>query len=84
MKVNIALRDLQKFTCLPEQQGQHHTTIHLLPDEDQVEQAITDCFADVQKGRLPDFPTIEWYIHTTVDPTLQDKEGNHNSALFVQ
>ena len=24
------------------------------------------------------------YIHTTVDPSLQDKEGHHNSALFVQ
>jgi len=45
MKVNMALRDLPRFTCLPEQQGQHHTTIHLLPDEDNVEQAITDCFA---------------------------------------
>lgn len=84
MKVNMALKDLPKFICLPEPQGQHHTTIHLLPDEDHVEQAITDCFADVQNGKLPEFPTIEWYIHTTVDPTLQDKEGNHNSALFVQ
>lgn len=84
MKVNMALRDLPKFTCLPERQGQHNTTIHLLPEEDQVEQAITDCFEDVQQGRLPAFPTIEWYIHTTVDPSLQDKEGNHNSALFVQ
>lgn len=26
----------------------------------------------------------EWYLHTTVDPSLQDKQGNHNSALFVQ
>lgn len=84
MKVNMALEDLPKFTCLPERRGQHHTTIHLLPDEEEVEQAITDGFADVQNGRLPEFPTIEWYIHTTVDPTLQDKEQNHNSALFVQ
>ena len=84
MKVNMALRGLPKFTCLPEQQGQHHTTIHLLPEEHEVEQAITDCFQDVQQGRLPAFPTIEWYIHTTVDPSLQDTDGNHNSALFVQ
>ena len=38
----------------------------------------------MQAGRLADFPTIEWYIHTTVDPTLQDAQGRHNSALFVQ
>ena len=58
MKVNMALSDLPKFTCLPQRLGQHHTTIHLLPDEQHVEQAITDGFADVQNGRLPDFPTI--------------------------
>src|SRR5262249_505201 len=32
----------------------------------------------------PDFPAIEWYIHTTVDPSLRDPDGHHNSALFVQ
>lgn len=58
MKVNLALKDLPRFTCLPEKQGQHNTTIHLLPDESEVEQAITDCFRDVEQGRLPDFPTI--------------------------
>lgn len=84
MKVNLALRDLPTFTCLPERRGQHHTTTHLLPDESEVEQTIADGFRDVESGKLPQFPTIEWYIHTTVDPTLQDKDGNHNSALFVQ
>ena len=41
-------------------------------------------WADVEAGRLPDFPTIEWYVHTTVDPSLQDEAGHHSSALFVQ
>ena len=27
---------------------------------------------------------MEWYIHTTVDPTLRDDAGHHSSALFVQ
>ncbi|MDB4997232.1 MAG: dependent oxidoreductase, partial [Myxococcaceae bacterium] len=31
-KVNMALRGLPKFTCLPEDKGQYGTTIHLLPD----------------------------------------------------
>jgi phytoene dehydrogenase-like protein len=38
----------------------------------------------VRQGRLPDFPTIEWYVHTALDPSLQDAEGRHSAALFVQ
>jgi phytoene dehydrogenase-like protein len=83
-KVNLCLKGLPKFTCLPEDRGQFGTTTHLLPDEKDVIRSLREGFADVQAGKLADFPTIEWYIHTTVDPTLRDKEGHHNSALFVQ
>lgn len=83
-KVNLALKGLPKFKCLPEDKGQFGPTIHLLPDEDVVIQSLLDGFQDVQNGKLPEFPTIEWYIHTTIDPTLRDPDGNHNSALFVQ
>lgn len=83
-QVNMALKGLPRFTCLPQPVGQHNTTIHLLPDEAEVMAALSQGFSDVQAGRLPQFPTIEWYIHTTVDPSLQDQQGNHNSALFVQ
>jgi phytoene dehydrogenase-like protein len=84
LKVNLALRDLPKFRCLAEDRGQYGPTIHLLPDEHEVIAALRSAHAEVQAGRLPDFPTMEWYIHTTVDPTLKDEEGRHNSALFVQ
>ena len=83
-KVNMALKALPTFTCLPEDRGQFNTTIHLLPDEGDVIAGLERGFADVQAGRLPEFPTIEWYIHTTVDPSLQDPDGHHNAALFVQ
>lgn len=83
-KVNLCLQDLPKFTCLPENRGQYGTTIHLLPDEADVMSVLRETFADVQAGKLPEFPAIEWYIHTTLDPSLQDAEGRHNSALFVQ
>lgn len=83
-KVNLALKGLPKFTCLPEDRGQFGPTIHLLPDEEVVMQSMIDGFADVKAGKLPQFPTIEWYIHTTVDPSLKDEHGHHNSALFVQ
>ena len=83
-KVNLALKGLPRFTCLPEDRGQFGPTIHLLPDEKEVMRHIKEGFAMVQRGELDPFPTIEWYIHTTVDPSLKDGAGNHNSALFVQ
>ena len=41
MKVNLALRDLPTFTCLPERVGQHFCTTHLLPDETVVIDSLT-------------------------------------------
>lgn len=84
LKVNLALSGLPQFTCLPEDRGQFGTTTHLLPDEGRVLRSLVESFEAVKAGKLPEFPTIEWYIHTTVDPSLQDPEGRHNSALFVQ
>jgi phytoene dehydrogenase-like protein len=83
MKVNLALTDLPTFTCLPERRGQHGATIHLLPEDD-VLASLKSTYASVKAGQLADFPTIEWYIHTTVDPSLQDAAGHHSSALFVE
>jgi phytoene dehydrogenase-like protein len=84
MKVNLALRGLPKFTCLPEDRGQFGPTTHLLPDEKDVMRSLREGYEDVKAGRLPEFPTIEWYFHTTIDPSMKDPDGNHNSALFVQ
>eukprot|EP00887_Chlorella_sp_A99_P006929 scaffold2.g6929.t1 len=53
MKVNLALSDLPRFSCLPEPEGQHRATIHLLPPEG----AHTDALA----GRLPEFSAIDIY-----------------------
>lgn len=84
LKVNLALRGLPRFTCLPEDRGQFGATIHLLPDEAGVLASLRASFRAADEGRLPEFPTIEWYVHTQVDPSLRDEEGRHNSALFVQ
>jgi phytoene dehydrogenase-like protein len=83
LKVNLALRDLPRFTCAPDAEP-FGATIHLLPQVPDVLDAVRRQWADVQAGRLPDFPTIEWYVHTTVDPSLRDAAGHHSSALFVQ
>lgn len=84
MKVNLCLKALPTFSCLPELRGQHAATIHLLPEESIVLESLRRGFEDVKAGRLPDFPSIEWYIHSSVDPSLSDAEGRHSSALFVQ
>jgi phytoene dehydrogenase-like protein len=84
LKINLALRDLPRFSCLPpDAPSPFGSTIHLLP-QDEPMAAVRAMWRDVQAGRLPDFPTMEWYVHTTADPSLQDPQGHHSSALFVQ
>ncbi len=88
MKVNLALRDLPRFSCLPEDTPTPFgATVHLLPGSapgGSPMSALRAMWAEVQAGRLPAEPTIEWYVHTTVDPSLRDEAGHHSSALFVQ
>jgi phytoene dehydrogenase-like protein len=84
MKVNLALDRLPVFRCLPEDRGQHRATIHLLPPVSDVIGEIRRGFEQVQAGRLAEWPTIEWYIHTAVDPSLMDDRGRHSAAFFVQ
>jgi phytoene dehydrogenase-like protein len=83
MKVHLALRDLPRFTCLGDARA-YGPTIHLLPEDQDVVASLERAFADARNGILPEVPTIEWYIHTTVDPTMMDGQGRHSSALFVQ
>ncbi|GGK90000.1 phytoene desaturase family protein [Mangrovihabitans endophyticus] len=94
MKVNLALSGLPRFSCLPaDAPSPFGSTIHLLPgsaglaDAGGAESpmaALRAMWSQVQAGRLPEEPTIEWYLHTTVDPSLRDEAGHHSSALFVQ
>ncbi|MEU6022125.1 NAD(P)/FAD-dependent oxidoreductase [Micromonospora sp. NPDC047134] len=92
LKLNLALRDLPRFSCLPpEAPSPFGSTIHLLPGSASLTAggespmaALRGMWAEVRAGRLPAEPTIEWYLHTTVDPSLADPAGHHSSALFVQ
>lgn len=86
LKLNLALDGLPTFTCLPERLGQHRTTSHLLPSEKDgsILNQVRQSYEDVQSGKLADFPTIEWYFHTDAEPSLQDAQGRHSAALFVQ
>ena len=84
LKVNLAFDRLPVFTCLPEDRGQWNGTIHIMPQGPGVIADITRAYAEARAGQLPAFPAIEWYTHTRVDPSLQDADGRHSGALFVQ
>jgi len=87
MKVNLALSDLPRFTALPTPMGQHSTTVHLLPPpaaDGSVLTALREAFDAAWQGRLEPLPPVEWYLHSTLDPSLSDDQGRHSSALFVQ
>jgi phytoene dehydrogenase-like protein len=84
LKLNLALRELPRFTSMPEPRGQHHGTIHLLPDLDDPLPALDHALRQALAGEVPDRPPIELYLHTAVDPSLRDAAGHHSGALFVQ
>jgi len=84
MKVNLALASLPTYSCLAEPIGQHRTTTHLLPDEPDALRLLNQAFDDVQRGKLPDFPSIEIYHQTAVDGSLTDEKGRISAAMFVQ
>jgi phytoene dehydrogenase-like protein len=64
LKVNLALRGLPRFTCLPEDRGQYGPTIHLLPDEKVVLRSLIESFHAMERDELPEFPAIDWYTTT--------------------
>lgn len=84
LKLNMALKRQPTFTCLPEDRGQFRGTIHLLPEGPDVIATLRRSHADAMEGRLPEHPSIEWFSHYAVDPSLDDPEQHRNSALFVQ
>lgn len=88
MKVNLALRELPRLSAQePGASSPLGATVHLLPGTEPGGDPMGELrrmWDQVRAGELPDWPTIEWYVHTTVDPTLQDAAGHHSSALFVQ
>ncbi|HYP97028.1 MAG TPA: NAD(P)/FAD-dependent oxidoreductase [Polyangiaceae bacterium] len=83
-KLNLALERAPSFRCLPQHGPQFGPTIHLLPEESVVLAELERGFQAVQNGKLADFPSIEWYMHSTVDRSLSDSQGRISSAFFVQ
>jgi len=83
-KLNLALERAPDFRCLPRHGALFGPTIHLLPEEDTVLAELARGWQAVQSGKLADFPSIEWYMHSTIDASLTDSRGRISSAFFVQ
>jgi phytoene dehydrogenase-like protein len=90
VKLNIAFDELPRFTCLPEDRGQHRAATFLLPfraagqdAEDDAVRAIGRAFADASAGRLPTEPPIECIFPTAAEDSLRDPDGRHSASLLV-
>ncbi len=78
-RMNVALSELPRFTCLPEP-GEHHSSgIILAPTLDYMDEA----FLDAKRFGWSKRPIVEMLIPSTVDDTLAPA-GSHVASLFCQ
>jgi phytoene dehydrogenase-like protein len=78
-RMNVALTELPRFTCLPEA-GEHHASgIVMAPSMQYMDQAWRDAMALGWSRQ----PIVEMLIPSTVDDSLAPK-GAHVASLFCQ
>jgi phytoene dehydrogenase-like protein len=78
-RMNVALSELPRFTCLP-QEGPHHSSgIVIAPSLDYMDRAFTDARAHGWSRR----PIVEMLIPSTLDDSLAPP-GAHVASLFCQ
>ncbi|MBT3704142.1 MAG: NAD(P)/FAD-dependent oxidoreductase [Alphaproteobacteria bacterium] len=80
-RMNVALRELPDFSCLPGTTlAPHHTAgIILAPDVGYMENA----YIEARQSGWSKNPVVEMLIPSTIDPTLAP-EGCHVASLFCQ
>jgi phytoene dehydrogenase-like protein len=79
-RMNVALSELPRFTCLPEPDGEHHRSgIILAPTLDYMDRA----FLDAKQFGWSKKPIVEMLIPSTVDDSLAPP-GQHVASLFCQ
>ncbi|MFM2099049.1 MAG: hypothetical protein RLZZ366_588 [Pseudomonadota bacterium] len=78
-RMNVALSELPRFTCLPEPGEHHQSGIIIAPTLDYMDRAFTDAkmFGWSKK------PIVEMLIPSTVDDSLAPP-GRHVASLFCQ
>jgi phytoene dehydrogenase-like protein len=80
-KVNLALSEPPRFTCVPEGGvgPHHHGTMHVGPSLEYLERA----YDDAKYGRPSERPILEITMPTSVDRTIA-RPGKHILSMFVQ
>ncbi len=81
IKINIALKELPSFTCLPGTAPalQHRGSIDISPTPDYVQEA----YEDALRGELSKKPYVEAYIQSATDPSVAPP-GYHTISMFCQ
>lgn len=78
-RMNVALSELPRFSCLPVPGEHHRSGIIMAPTLDYMDQA----FVDARAYGWSKAPIVEMLIPSTVDDTLAPK-GAHVASLFCQ
>jgi phytoene dehydrogenase-like protein len=78
-RMNVALSELPRFTCLPEPGEHHQSGIIIAPTLDYMDQAFIDAKAHGWSKK----PIVEMLIPSTVDDSLAPP-GQHVASLFCQ
>jgi phytoene dehydrogenase-like protein len=78
-RMNVALSELPKFTCLPEPGEHHQSGIIIAPTLDYMDKAFTDA----KEHGWSKKPIVEMLIPSTIDDSLAPP-GQHVASLFCQ
>ena len=78
-RMNVALSELPRFTCLPEPGEHHQSGIIIAPTLDYMDKA----FLDAKQYGWSKRPIVEMLIPSTVDDSLAPP-GQHVASLFCQ
>ncbi|WP_066531334.1 NAD(P)/FAD-dependent oxidoreductase [Erythrobacter sp. CCH5-A1] len=78
-RMNVALSELPRFTCLPEPGEHHQSGIIIAPTLDYMDKAFLDAKGHGWSKR----PIVEMLIPSTVDDSLAPP-GQHVASLFCQ
>jgi phytoene dehydrogenase-like protein len=78
-RMNVALSELPRFTCLPEPGEHHQSGIILAPTLDYMDRA----FADAKTHGWSKAPIVEMLIPSIIDDSLAPT-GQHVASLFCQ
>jgi phytoene dehydrogenase-like protein len=78
-RMNVALSELPRFTCLPEPGEHHRSGIIIAPTLDYMDRA----FIDAKQLGWSKAPIVEMLIPSTIDDSLAPP-GQHVASLFCQ